>query len=127
MSEPRGKPTGPRRVAKSRTNPESTPTGPRPIATIISQLMARRGYNQLQLSDERETLWQNIAGERLSLQTRPGNVNRGVWEILAKNSVVVQELTFRKAELMKKLKELAPEEKVRELRFRVGAIDGQNR
>jgi predicted nucleic acid-binding Zn ribbon protein len=115
---------GARRNAKSQTNQENTPTGPRPIASVISQLMARRGYNQLQLSDERETLWQNIAGERLSLQTRPGNVNRGVWEILAKNSVVVQELTFRKAELMKKLKELAPEEKVRELRFRVGAIDG---
>lgn len=112
-------------MAKShshRDSKEAEPTGPRHMSSVITQLMARRGYNQLRLSEDRWELWQAIVGPGLGKDTRPGNISRGVWEIFAASSVVVQELTFRKAELLRQVKQQAPAEKIVDFKFRVGAI-----
>jgi hypothetical protein len=43
-------------------------------------------------------------------------------EVFVANSVVLQELTFRKADLLRKLAEKLPQFKIRDLRFRSGAV-----
>ena len=55
--------------------------------------------------------------------TRPGNVRRGVLEVLVRNSSVLQELGFLKAKIVKTLTKLVPEQQIRDVRFRVGTID----
>lgn len=61
--------------------------------------------------------------ERQSPPARAGQVRRGVLEVLVANSTVMQELSFEKTRLVARLAELVPEEKIRDLKFRVGTID----
>jgi hypothetical protein len=49
-------------------------------------------------------------------------VRRGVLEVLVGNSTLAQELGFQKKSLVKRLAELLPEEKIRDLKFRVGPL-----
>jgi predicted nucleic acid-binding Zn ribbon protein len=98
------------------------PRAPKAIADVLSNLMARRGYaRQLSVADC-QTAWQEAAGAKLGEHSRPGNVRRGVLEVIARNSAVVQELAFRKKKLLEELKRLAPDQKIRDLRFRVGEL-----
>ena len=97
--------------------------GPQSIADALSQLMARRGYARIQAATELSSVWEEVVGDTLASQSRPGNVRRGVLEVTVGNSAVVQELTFIKRTILKEFKRLVPEEKIRDLRFRVGRID----
>jgi hypothetical protein len=62
-------------------------------------------------------------GEKLAAHTRPGNVSRGVLEVMVRNSAVLQELSFLKVNLIKSLTKSVPEQKIRNIRFRVGPVD----
>ena len=98
------------------------PRGPQPIGDILTQLMARRGIARVRASESWETAWRQAAGEFAAGHTRVGTVRRGVFEVVSANSTLVQELTFRKAELINQLTRLLPDEKITGLRFKVGAI-----
>jgi predicted nucleic acid-binding Zn ribbon protein len=99
------------------------PRAPVRIADVMSRLLARKGYAQLQQGLQWEAAWSDAAGERLSKNSRVGRTNRGVLEITARNSAVLQELTFQKQKLLKKLQAAAGANNLRDLRFRVGEID----
>jgi predicted nucleic acid-binding Zn ribbon protein len=99
------------------------PRAPVRIADVMSRLMARKGYAQLQQGFQWEAAWSDAAGERLAKNSRVGRTNRGVLEITARNSAVLQELTFQKQKLLKKLQTAAGANNLRDLRFRVGEID----
>ena len=88
----------------------------------MPQLMARRGYARLLSHDEFQEAWQEASGT-LSQQSRPGQLRRGVLEIIVSNSVVMQELTFQKRKLLRHLSERLPHQKIRDLRFTVGTIE----
>jgi predicted nucleic acid-binding Zn ribbon protein len=45
-------------------------------------------------------------------------------EVLVAHSALLQELSFRKEELLEALRRQIPEEPVREIRFRLGSVDG---
>jgi predicted nucleic acid-binding Zn ribbon protein len=96
---------------------------PKPIGNIVAELLARRGYGRLQAADASSAAWQEAAGEALAAQSRAGQIKRGVLEVWVTNSTLVQELSFEKARLLKKLAGLMPDEKIRDLKFRVGPID----
>ncbi len=93
----------------------------RKLAEVLPQLMARRGYNRLLAQEDYSEVWQEIAGQ-LSQHSRPGQLRRGVLEVIVTNSAVVQELTFQKRRLTKALSERMPDRKIRDLRFVVGSI-----
>ena len=97
--------------------------GPQKIADVVSGLLARRGYAQVKSTAECDAAWQQAAGKELGQHSRAGNVQRSVLEVTVRNSAALQELTFRKKQLLKRLTELAPHRKIRDLRFRVGAIE----
>jgi predicted nucleic acid-binding Zn ribbon protein len=92
------------------------------IGDVVAQLLAKRGYARVQAAARFDEAWRNAAGERYAGQTRCGNVHRGVLEVFAANSAVVQELTFAKAGLLRKLSELAADQKIKDLKFRVGSL-----
>ena len=96
---------------------------PKPIADIMAQLMARRGYAREQSAASYSEAWAAAAGQAVVRCTRAGGIRRGALEVLVANSTVMQELTFQKSALLVKLQQLLPDEKLTGLRFRVGPID----
>src|ERR1044071_4552955 len=96
---------------------------PQPIADVLSRLLSRRGYARQQAASACVDAWRTAAGDLAAKHTRPGQIRSGVLEILAGNSTLVQELTFQKQALLEKLKQLLPDESIRDLRFRVGRVD----
>ncbi len=95
---------------------------PQRIADTLSTLMARRGYAQLEAAGEREEAWSAVVGKQMAPHCRIGNIRRGVVEVTVCNSAVLQELTFRKQELIKKIAAVLPDQKIRDMRFRVGTL-----
>jgi predicted nucleic acid-binding Zn ribbon protein len=96
--------------------------GPQKIGDIVSGLLARKGYARVQSASACEAAWKEAAG-KLAEHSRPGNIKRGVLEVIVRNSAALQELTFQKKKLLKRLQEQLPEEKLTDLRFRVGSLD----
>ena len=101
----------------------SKQSGPQKIGDVLAQLMARRGYAQEQLAGAYAEAWSVAAGPVLAPHSLPGNMRRGVLEVTVRNSSTLQELMFRKHELLSELARVMPEKKIDDLRFRVGAID----
>lgn len=97
--------------------------GPQPIAETLSRLMARQGYAHLKCSAEREEAWKEVVGQQWMDYCRIGNVRRGVLEVVVRNSAVLQELTFRKKQLLVGIAAALPDLRIRDLRFRIGAVD----
>jgi predicted nucleic acid-binding Zn ribbon protein len=95
---------------------------PQRIGEILSQLMARRGYARVQSGGACGAAWREAAGEPLAACTRATSVRRGVLEVLVSNSTMIQEIGFQKAALIKRLADLLPDEKIRDLKLRVGPI-----
>jgi predicted nucleic acid-binding Zn ribbon protein len=104
-------------------NPRATRRGPQPIGDILSQVMARRGLARVQSGEAFASAWKTAAGDLLAGYSRAGQVRRGVLDVIVANSVLVQELTFRKAALLADLGRLLPDERIVDVKFRVGPID----
>jgi predicted nucleic acid-binding Zn ribbon protein len=96
--------------------------GPERIGDILAQLMARRGFANVQSAAALEAAWRQAAGEMMARFTRIGQVRGGKLEVTVANSTLVQELTFQKRALLASLGELMPDQPIKDLRFRVGAI-----
>lgn len=96
---------------------------PKSMGNVLSQLLAKRGYAQVQTAASCEAAWRQAVGDKIAASTRSGNVRRGVLEVVVRNSAVLQELAFVKAGVVKKLAQLIPEHQIRDVRFRVGSID----
>jgi len=94
---------------------------PQKIADVLTDLFAQRGYAQIDTADERQSAWTKIVGD-LSKYTIAGELRRGVLQILVSNSVVMQELTFRKQGLLAELKRTLPKHKIKDVRFRLGKL-----
>lgn len=95
---------------------------PQPIGDVLAQLMARRGYARQQSGAASLEAWREAAGDVLANLTRPGLVKRGVLEVFVANSTLMQEMSFQKATLTAKISSLLPDEKIRDLKFKVGPI-----
>lgn len=93
---------------------------PTKMSEVLSQLLSRRGYLQTFSDESLQQAWQIAVGPELATQTRPGRVRGGVLEVHTMDSTVIQELTLRKRELLRRLHLAAPDQKIRDLRFRAG-------
>lgn len=96
---------------------------PKKISDVVAQLINARGYGRVQSMEQFESAWEAAAGTALARSSRPGQLKRGVLEITAGNSAVVQELTFQKQQILTALRAQLPDTKIRDLRIRVGAIN----
>lgn len=84
--------------------------------------MARRGFARINGNQALAEAWQQAAGELLARHTRPAAIRRGVLEVTAANSTILQELTFQKTQLLAAMARLLPEQTITNLRFRVGPV-----
>ncbi len=95
---------------------------PQRIGDVLAQLMARRGYAREQSFERYAEVWRQVAGEMLAACSRATQVRRGVLEVLVSNSTMIQEITFQKSDLVKRLAAALPEENIRDLKLRVGSV-----
>lgn len=93
---------------------------PRSVGDVVAQVVQRKGYAQLAAAHALEEAWREVAGDGLAEQTRPGNIRRGVLEILVTNNLLMQELGFQQQQLLADLQKCVPDAGVRQLRFRIG-------
>jgi predicted nucleic acid-binding Zn ribbon protein len=94
---------------------------PQHIGNVLSQLMARRGYARVQSATGYADAWRDAAGP-LAEFSRATQVRRGVLEVLVSDSTMVQEISFQKPALLKRLVELLPDDNLRDLKLRVGPM-----
>src|SRR5262245_60591760 len=95
---------------------------PQRIGDVLAELMARRGYARQQSFERYAEVWRQVAGEMLAACSRATQVRRGVLEVLVSNSTMIQEIAFQKPQLVRRLADALPEEKIRDLRLRVGRV-----
>ncbi|MCC9654770.1 DUF721 domain-containing protein [Rhodopirellula halodulae] len=100
---------------------EEKSSGPRAIGSLISQLMSRRGYASVGAESALTSTIQSAVDSQIANSFRVGKLQRGVLMIYAVDSVVMQELTFQKRRILKKLAKEHPQAKINDLRFKVQA------
>ena len=92
------------------------------MADVLGELLARRGFARVRAGDDLSAAWRAAAGELMAQYSRVGGIRRGVLEIRVSHSALVQELAFRKQELLAALKESSPEQEINDLRFKTGSV-----
>ncbi len=96
---------------------------PKKLGDVLAQLVARRGYAREQSGAALETAWRQAAGEQIAKFTQVGAIRGGTLEVTVANNLLVQELGFQKVDLLERLQRLAGDQKVNNLRFRVGPVN----
>jgi hypothetical protein len=97
--------------------------GPERIADILTQLMARRGFARVRGAEAYQSAWNEAAGLLGAQYGRVGQLKRGALEVVVANSTLIQEFTFQKSEILATLNRLLPDHNIKDLRFRLGAIE----
>jgi hypothetical protein len=93
------------------------------MADVLSELLARTGCARVRASEGLEQVWQTVAKSPLAAYTKLGRVRRGVLEVYVTHSPMLQELSFRKKELLRDLTDRLPDHGIKDLRFRLAAVD----
>ncbi|MCH2181618.1 MAG: DUF721 domain-containing protein [Mariniblastus sp.] len=88
---------------------------------VMGQVMAHRGIAQQQATSELSETWSQIVGVSFAGHTRLGSLKRGVLEIHVANSMISQQLSFKKQKILQQLQEQLPNNKIRDMRFRIGS------
>ena len=96
---------------------------PKPVAQVMAELIQRRGYAQVRVAAQWDQAWREAAGAQFAAVTEVGVLRRGVLEVTAANSLVVQELGFEKERLLAAMQTAAPQAGIKQLRFKVGQIN----
>lgn len=93
---------------------------PTQLKDAISQLIATRGLARSGADAELKEAWKEIAGERISENTRVVAMKRGVLELAVYNSAMLSELvSFQKQNLLKAYKKRFSKHGVRDFRFKL--------
>jgi predicted nucleic acid-binding Zn ribbon protein len=99
---------------------------PKRLGNVIAQLVQRKGYAQIRTASAREAAWQAALAQHEARQwtdsTRVAGLKRGVFEVQVANSLLMQELTFRKEPLLESLRDALPEDNIKQLRFTLGSL-----
>ncbi len=100
-------------------------SGPvRQIGQLLRQLLARRNYGRLLSQEQLVELWCQVVEEQLARSSRPGSLRQGLLTVWVTDSVVLQELTFHKRQIVARINILAPQWAIRDLEFRVNPVLG---
>ena len=95
---------------------------PKPVAEVVAELIQRRGYAQVRQAGQWNEAWREAAGEAFAAVTEVGQLRRGVLEVIAANSLVMQELGFEKERILAALQAALPDAHIKQLRFRIGQV-----
>ena len=100
---------------------------PKPMQSVMTNLLAKRGYAATESSDHLRNAWNEAAGELLSQFSRPTGLRRGVLEVLVANSTMMQEVNFHRAQLLADVQKAIEKEgtsgaRITALKLKIGRI-----
>lgn len=95
---------------------------PKRSAELLSKLMARKGYNQTESSNELDDAWKAIVDPKWQSRTKVGIIRNGILEIVVSSSAINQQLEFQKSKLLSEMQSRLPQNKLKDLRFKVGKV-----
>ena len=90
---------------------------------LINYLLARKGYGQTKSQADLSQGWQAVVGEQWRGKTMAAAIRRGVLEVIVDSSAAHQQLEFKKQKLLAAIQDQLPQNKIRDIRFRVGKIN----
>ncbi|MDO4584603.1 MAG: DUF721 domain-containing protein [Planctomycetia bacterium] len=88
------------------------------VGDILPAILAQYGIGRTRPEDDLAEHWEMLAG-KLATQTCVLGLRRGILEIGVTNAIFIQELTFQKQEILKKLQKIYTDGNIRDIRFRV--------
>ena len=89
---------------------------------LISHVLARSGVANQEGDNQLQAAWDSIVGITIANSSRVGGLRRGVLEIMVSNSSLLQQLSFKKHEIVQELQEQFPQNTIRDLRFRIASV-----
>lgn len=93
---------------------------PTTLAAALAELIARKGLARVQGNAQLINAWKKVAGEKVAASTRVIGLQRSIFEVGVGNSALLSELaTFQKPELLKQLQAELPNQKIRDLKFKL--------
>lgn len=95
----------------------------KPIGGVIRRLLSSSGYAESQSAAQLQAQWEQAVGPQLAKLSRPGNVSRGVLLVEVANSALMQEIHFRKKQILTAFHGQAATQKITGLRIRIGKFD----
>jgi predicted nucleic acid-binding Zn ribbon protein len=102
------------------TEQRQSMSDPTPLSAVLAELIARRGFARTQGVAQLAVAWREVAGEKIASMTKVICLQRGVFEVGVANSALLSELTtFHRATLLPKLQAKYPEQKIRDLKFKL--------
>jgi len=110
-------------VARKHQQRSTRSQEPRHISEVVAEILARSGVGETQSARELQAAWREIVGPPLNELSRAVKLSRGKLEVVVSHSAAVQELTFRKHEILRQLRERWPQKIIRDIRFRVGPVE----
>lgn len=89
------------------------------MSSWVNQLLARRGYAQVSVNEAMTEVVTTVLGDGFKNEFQIGNLKGGKLHIYAADSVILQELNFRKREILQAIVQSFPDSKVSDIRFRI--------
>jgi predicted nucleic acid-binding Zn ribbon protein len=97
-----------------------TTSDPQPLSQAVADLIALRGLARVRGDEQIQSVWSEIAGERIATRTKVLGIKAGVLSIGVNNSALLNELaSFHKMSLLKNLQKQHSELKIGDLKFRL--------
>lgn len=93
-----------------------------PIASIVGTIVHRYGLEAKLIEQRLRREWPAVVGEQIAAHTRPDAIRFKKLYVIADSSVWLQQLTFLKPTLLKKINEAAGSQIITDIVLRVGEV-----
>lgn len=91
---------------------------PTALGRLLDQVVRRRGIAEKSGQQELNTMWADIAGERIGQRSHVRRLHSGVLEIGVRNGAVLEELSsYLKHDLLQTIQSRHPEFSIQSLKF----------
>ena len=97
-----------------------------PIGEVLKKIFLDLEKRQEISEDRMSRLWKNLVGESGFRHSKPVSLKKRILTVRVDNSVWMQDLVMRKRRLLKGLKRELGKDKICEIHFRIGELNGQN-
>jgi predicted nucleic acid-binding Zn ribbon protein len=87
------------------------------VGELLPTVLKSIGLGQRLKEQEVLGIWAQVVGEEIAARTQPLRVDRGVLYVRVDQSAWLQELHFMEKEILRKLKEKAPDVELVRIRF----------
>ena len=88
------------------------------VGVVIKKFLKKTGLEKGVKEQEALVLWNKIVGSKISKNTKPISIKKGVLEVKVSTATWKQELQFQKIEIIKKLNKKLNKNIVKEIKFK---------